>query len=125
MSGTVAIITGGASGIGRATCDLLRAEDFRLSVLDVNQDGADEAAGPDGIGLVVDVADAASVEKGVAATLERFGRIDVLVNNAGITGNQEATLCHLTPVEEWDRVQAINVRGPFLCSRAVLPAMIE
>jgi len=48
----------------------------------------------------------------------------VLVNNAGITGSRQAARCHETPVEEWDRVQAVNVRGPFLCSRAVLPSMV-
>ena len=60
----------------------------------------------------------------MAEVLERLGRIDVLVNNAGITGSQQAARCHETPVEEWDRVHAVNVRGPFLCSRAVLPSMI-
>lgn len=72
-----------------------------------------------------DVADPSSVEAAVAAVLERYGRIDVLVNNAGITGSAAATILHETPVEEWDRVHAVNVRGPFLCSRAVLPTMIE
>jgi NAD(P)-dependent dehydrogenase (short-subunit alcohol dehydrogenase family) len=125
VSRPVAIVTGGASGIGKATCDRLLGEDFLLAVYDINQEGADAAAGPDGLGLVVDVADDASVDKAVAATLERFGRIDVLVNNAGITGNQTATRCHETPVEEFDKVMGVNVRGIFLCARAVLPTMIE
>jgi NAD(P)-dependent dehydrogenase (short-subunit alcohol dehydrogenase family) len=118
-------VTGGASGIGKATCDRLLEEDFQLSVWDMDQDGAAAAAGAEGIGLAVDVADAGAVEKAVAATLVHFGRIDVLVNNAGITGNQQAMACHVTPVEEFDKVIGGNVRGPFLCSRAVLPTMME
>jgi len=57
--------------------------------------------------------------------LLRWPRIDVLVNNAGITGSAQATTAHETPIEEFDRVIGVNVRGPFLCSRAVLPSMIE
>ena len=78
-----------------------------------------------GEAIECDVTDPDGVERAIHTVLERFGRIDVLVNNAGITGSQEATILHTTPVEEWDRVQAVNVRGPYLCSRAVLPAMIE
>jgi NAD(P)-dependent dehydrogenase (short-subunit alcohol dehydrogenase family) len=64
------------------------------------------------------------VTAAMGAVTGRFGAIDVLVNNAGITGSRQAARCHETPVEEWDKVQAVNVRGPFLCSRAVLPSMI-
>lgn len=78
-----------------------------------------------GEAIECDVTDPDGVERAINTVLERFGRIDVLVNNAGITGSQEATILHTTPVGEWDRVQAVNVRGPYLCSRAVLPAMIE
>ena len=57
--------------------------------------------------------------------LERHGGVDVLVNNAGVTGGPSATTCHETPVEAWDQVFGVNVRGAFLCTRAVLPAMLE
>jgi NAD(P)-dependent dehydrogenase (short-subunit alcohol dehydrogenase family) len=123
MEGPVAVITGGASGIGRATCSRLLDDGFRLAVLDVDAEGA-AAAAAGGLGLGADVADAGDVERSFAAVVERFGRIDVLVNNAGITGSAEATVCHSTPVEEWDRVIAVNVRGPFLCTRAALPLML-
>lgn len=121
----VALVTGGASGIGQATCTRLTKDGYRLVVLDQRADGAAEAAGPDGLGRAVDVTDPAAVEEAVAEAVGRFGRIDLLVNNAGITGPPSATTCHETPVEEWDRVLAVNIRGPFLCSRSVLPTMIE
>jgi NAD(P)-dependent dehydrogenase (short-subunit alcohol dehydrogenase family) len=121
----VALVTGGASGIGRATCARLRTDGFTLAVCDLDGAGAETAAGPDGIGRPVDVANEAEVGDFVAEVLDRFGRIDVLVNNAGISGSPEATVLHMTPVAEWDRVQAVNARGPFLFSRAVLPHMVR
>lgn len=121
----VALLTGGASGIGSASCARLLADGFRLAVCDLDGDGAAKAAGPDGLGRTVDVADAAAVDTFVAEVVEAFGRIDVLVNNAGITGGPAATLLHSTSVEDWDRVIAVNVRGPYLVARAVLPHMME
>jgi NAD(P)-dependent dehydrogenase (short-subunit alcohol dehydrogenase family) len=121
----VAVVTGGGSGIGRATCARLDAEGFRVAVLDVDLDAAKEVAGNDHLAVHADVGDAAGVDDAVRTVLGRFGRVDVLVNNAGITGSGQATVVHETPVEEWDRVFAVNSRGPFLCSRAVLPTMIE
>jgi NAD(P)-dependent dehydrogenase (short-subunit alcohol dehydrogenase family) len=117
----VAVVTGGASGIGLATCARLCDDDFTVIALDLAPDGAAEFAR---LTIPCDVAVAADVDRAMATVTERFGGIDVLVNNAGITGSAAATVCHETPVEEWDRVQAVNVRGPFLCSRAVLPQMV-
>ena len=121
----VAVLTGGASGIGAATCARLLADGFALAVCDIDADGATAAAGPGGLGRGVDVADEKAVDAFVAEVVERFGRIDVLVNNAGISGSREATILHVTPVDEWDRVVGVNVRGPFLFARAVLPQMIR
>jgi NAD(P)-dependent dehydrogenase (short-subunit alcohol dehydrogenase family) len=112
---TVAVVTGGASGIGLATANRLRAEGMDVAVLDLAGEGV----------IACDVTDPAGVQTAIDSALDRFGRIDVLVNNAGITGSPAATVLHETPIEEWDRVHAVNVRGPFLCSRAVLPSMIE
>jgi NAD(P)-dependent dehydrogenase (short-subunit alcohol dehydrogenase family) len=120
----VAVVTGGGSGIGRATCVALQAEGFTLAVLDLDSDAAKQAAGPDGFGVRADVTAPDSVESSFAEIVRIFGRIDVLVNNAGITGSPAATTCHETPIEEWDRVQAVNVRGPYLCARAALPTMM-
>jgi NAD(P)-dependent dehydrogenase (short-subunit alcohol dehydrogenase family) len=93
-------------------------------VLDLDGTAAEAAAGPGGVGRAADVSDADQVERAFAAVVETFGGIDVLVNNAGISGSSEATICHETPIAEWDRVNAINSRGPFLCTRAALPAML-
>ncbi|GAB3354732.1 MULTISPECIES: SDR family NAD(P)-dependent oxidoreductase [Amycolatopsis] len=117
----VALVTGGASGIGRAICARLREDGLQVAAVDLKPDAAAEVAM---FARGCDVTDESDVDSAVAAVLDRFGAIDVLVNNAGITGSQAATTCHETPVEEWDRVHTVNVRGPFLASRAVLPSMV-
>lgn len=116
----VAVVTGGASGIGRATAVRLMDDGFRLAVVDLSPELA-----PSVLAIKADVSDPTDVEQAVQGVLAEFGRIDVLVNNAGISGSPEATTCHETPIDEWDRVFAVNVRGPFLCTRAVLPAMMR
>ncbi|MGH9281329.1 MAG: SDR family NAD(P)-dependent oxidoreductase [Acidimicrobiales bacterium] len=124
----VAVVTGGASGIGRATAERLAADGFALAVLDMDGDGAAravKAAGEDGLGLEADVSDEGSVDRAFARILSELGPVDVLVNNAGVTGGPAATTCHETPVEAWDQVFGVNVRGLFLCTRAALPVMLE
>ena len=117
----VAVVTGGASGIGLATCWRLSDDGFKVAALDLTPDGASDAAV---MTLRCDVTDEEDVQGAMLTVAAVLGPIDVLVNNAGITGSQAAARCHETPIGEWDRVQAVNVRGPFLCSRAVLPSMI-
>jgi NAD(P)-dependent dehydrogenase (short-subunit alcohol dehydrogenase family) len=118
----VAVVTGGGSGIGLATCARLAKEGFTVAVLDLRP----TAAGPiTAFTVECDVTDEAAVAAAMAAVTDRLGGIDVLVNNAGITGSRQAARCHETPVQEWDQVLAVNVRGPFLCSRAVLPSMLD
>jgi len=119
----VAVVTGGSSGIGRATVEALCTDGVRVAVLDLAP--APEGAEIADLTIEADVTDADQVTAAVAGVVDRFGRIDVLVNNAGITGSQRATTLHETPIEEWDRVFAVNVRGVFLCTHAVLPIMLE
>ncbi|HVT68368.1 MAG TPA: SDR family oxidoreductase [Trebonia sp.] len=121
-AGRVVIVTGGASGIGLAACRRLSREGFAVAALDLKPDAVADAAA---LAVRCDVTDAGDVHGAVAEVTARLGPVDVLVNNAGITGSRSAARCHETPVEEWDAVQAVNVRGPFLCSRAVLPSMVE
>jgi NAD(P)-dependent dehydrogenase (short-subunit alcohol dehydrogenase family) len=117
----VAVVTGAASGIGAAIAATLASDGLRVAALDL----VDMTPADDGIAVRGDVTDPESVRSAIEEILAAFGRIDVLVNNAGISGSAEATTCHETPVEEWDRVQAVNARGPFLCTRAVLPVMLR
>jgi NAD(P)-dependent dehydrogenase (short-subunit alcohol dehydrogenase family) len=126
--GKVAIVTGAASGIGRACAMRFAQERAQVAICDVNLDGLAEtarliaAAGGEVITARVDVRRQDEVEACVAATLERFGAIDILVNNAG-TG-QFAPFAMMEN-EEYDRVMDINVRGMFLFCRAVLPTMMD
>jgi NAD(P)-dependent dehydrogenase (short-subunit alcohol dehydrogenase family) len=119
----VAIVTGGGRGIGAAVADELAADGMRVASLDrrLPQGAAASAAG-DGVRLFLeaDVASAAAVNKAVGEVADRWGRVDVLVNNAGIL---ECYAVDDTPEESWDRVMAVNVKSVFLMSRAVIPHM--
>lgn len=119
----IAVVTGGGSGIGRVTCTHLIREGFQLGVLDLGAGAAIEAAG-DGVGLGTDVSDPVAVAGAFAVIEKELGPVDVLVNNAGITGSGAAARLHETPLEEWDRVMAVNVRGVYLCSQAALRSMV-
>jgi NAD(P)-dependent dehydrogenase (short-subunit alcohol dehydrogenase family) len=123
LDGKVAVVTGGAQGIGRAIAEGLAADGARIVVADLQ--GAEEAAAafPDGVGLTVDVADEAAVEAMVAATVERCGSLDVLVNNAGLYASLAMRSFTEIPLEEWRRVMDVNVASMFLTCRAAVPAM--
>ena len=128
LEGKVAIVTGGGTGIGEATCHRFCEEGARVAIFDVVEENgrrceeALRARGFDASFRAVDVRSEDDVRAGVAATLDRWGTIDVLVNNAGITGANK--LAHEVLVEEWDAVFAVNVRGVFLCTKHVLPTMM-
>jgi NAD(P)-dependent dehydrogenase (short-subunit alcohol dehydrogenase family) len=125
LDGKVAIVTGAAQGIGRAIADGLAREGARIVVGDLR--GADEAAASysEGLGLTVDVADEADVERMVAETVDRCGSVDILVNNAGLYASLEMRAFTEIPLEEWNRVMEVNVASMFLTCRAVVPVMRE
>ena len=126
LDGRVAIVTGGGGGIGERYCRGLAAEGARVVVADVLEAGARRvAADVGGLACVVDVADAPSVQAMVDTTLAQYGRIDALVNNAAIFTQlvQPRKPFDEIPLAEWDQVMAVNVRGTWLCSRAVAPTM--
>jgi len=128
MSG-IAIVTGGAKGLGEAYARALAADGWSVVVGDV-LDPAPVAEGITASGgqaeaVVVDVSDERSTEALAARTLERFGRIDALVNNAAIFTSIEKKPWDELTVAEWDRMFEVNVRGTWLCCRAVAPAMRE
>ena len=123
IEGKVAVVTGGALGIGRAIADGLAAEGARVVVVDLN--GAREAAAdfPDGVGLTADVASEHDVVRMVEEAVERCGRIDILVNNAGLYASLAMRPFTEIPLDEWRRVMDVNVASMFLTCRAVVPVM--
>jgi 3-oxoacyl-[acyl-carrier protein] reductase len=128
LAGRRAVITGGAQGIGRAIAIGFAREDADVAVIDVQDEAigerivADaEAAGRRGLYVRADVASETEVTAAMTTAAEALGGVDVLVNNAGVVS--EYTVAQM-PVTEWDRIMAVNLRGPFLCARAALPAMI-
>lgn len=123
MEGKVVIVTGGASGIGRAAAALFVQEGARVVIADANGSEAQSTAaalGGNVAAITTDVSRDSDVRAMVAFTLERFGRIDVLVNNAGFgfTGTV-VTIAE----DDWDRLMAVNLKGMFLCAKHVIPVM--
>lgn len=130
LAGRVAIVTGGARGIGKAIALECAAEGASVVIADIDGERAAETAaqiealGGQALAVRTDVSAAGSVAAMAGAALDRFGRIDVLVNNAAIVDVARQP-SDLISEEEWDRVMLVNVKGPWLCVRAVLPAMRE
>ncbi len=128
LSGQVAIVTGGARGIGRDISLALAHAGCDIALFDVNPQTLDQTAaelralGQRAEGLTVDVTDGKQVDDGVAKVLDKLGRIDILINNAGIT--KDGLLIRMDDAQ-WDRVLNINLKGTFLCTRAVAKHMLK
>ncbi|GGL92453.1 MULTISPECIES: SDR family NAD(P)-dependent oxidoreductase [Micromonospora] len=121
----VAFITGGASGLGAAAARRFAAEGARVVIADINAEGAERVADelPDAFAVTVDTSEAASVEQGIADAMQRYGRIDVIFNNAGIDGKQQPL--HEMDVENWERVRKINGDGVFYVLKYGIEAMLR
>ena len=130
LTGRVALVTGGASGIGRGICLVLSAQGADVAVSDVNLEGAEamsaelSAAGRKSMAVAVDVTSRESIDQMVSGVLARFGQIDVLVNDAGVIGAPGWEDRDTGTPEDWQRSFDVNVRGVVMTSEAVAPHMI-
>jgi len=126
FAGKTALVTGGASGIGRATVLKLVGAGCRTAVLDRDEAGlaalVAEAAAGECVAIVADLAEPDSTRRAVREAIERLGRIDIVVNNAGIGFRADVVE---TTLEQWDLTFAINVRAPFIVCQEVIPQMLE
>lgn len=125
----IAIVTGGGDGIGQATCRLFAEHGAKVAIFEIVEESGRataaelQAKGADAFFVKVDVSQEADVVAGVEQVVKRWGGVDVLVNNAAITGANK--LAHEVAVEDWDKVFAVNVRGGFLCTKHVVPWMMK
>ena len=133
----VVVVTGGSAGIGRATAIRFAEEGARVAVWDVVDKNSGDLlkeivqAGGQGIFQTVNVADGKAIEVAIAGVVAKWGRIDVLINNAGITRDaqlakwKDGQLTATMTDEQWDAVMGVNLKGVFACTRAVVPHMIK
>jgi NAD(P)-dependent dehydrogenase (short-subunit alcohol dehydrogenase family) len=130
VSGKVALITGGGSGIGRATAIVFAREGAKVAIADYNRNGGEETvrmikgAGGEAFFMEANVAIAKQVEAMVAKTIETYGRLDCAFNNAGIEGEMGGNIAECSE-ENWGRLIAINLTGVFLCMKYEIPQMLK
>jgi NAD(P)-dependent dehydrogenase (short-subunit alcohol dehydrogenase family) len=125
FAGKVAFVTGGASGLGAAAAQRFSDEGAQVAVADIDGAAAQKLAASlrDGYAVQLDTSDAESVARGVADAVEHFGRLDVVFNNAGITGAQQ--ILHELDVKDWHRVRAVNGDGIFYVMKYAIEAMLR
>jgi 2-dehydro-3-deoxy-L-rhamnonate dehydrogenase (NAD+) len=126
LNGRIAVVTGGAQGFGRAITERFVESGAKVAIWDFDQPLAEKTASEIGNAVSafkVDVSDLAAVEAARDATLKAFGKIDILVNNAGITGVNK-TVWDID-LDDWRKVMRVNLDGPFICCKAIVPSMIE
>jgi NAD(P)-dependent dehydrogenase (short-subunit alcohol dehydrogenase family) len=126
LDGKVAVITGSAGGMGREAAILFSEEGASVCVADVDLEAAEQTSSEarEAFAQQVDVADADSVRAMYAAAAERYGGIDVLYNNAGISPAEDDSILD-TDEEAWDRVQNVNTKGVYLCCKHGIPYLLE
>ena len=126
LDGKVAVITGAGGGMGRVAAILFSEEGAQVCLADVDGDAAERAASEvrDGFAVQVDVGDSASVQAMYEATAERYGGIDVLYNNAGISPPDDDSILE-TDEAAWDRVQNVNTKGVYLCCKHGIPYLLD
>jgi 3-oxoacyl-[acyl-carrier protein] reductase len=128
LSGRVAIVTSSARGIGRAAAQALAVEGVHVVITDIDAQAAEATAqdlvgkGLSAMAVAADVCDADAVEHLAASAIQRFGKVDILVNNAGFTRDKYLTKM---PESDWDAVVDTILKGAYLCTKAMLPSMIE
>ncbi|WP_316164597.1 MULTISPECIES: SDR family NAD(P)-dependent oxidoreductase [unclassified Bradyrhizobium] len=126
LTNRCAVVTGGAQGFGRAITERFKSSGAKVAIWDHDIALAEKTAqaiGPEVLALQVDVTDTQAVEGARDATLAAFGSIDILVNNAGIAGINKTVW--ETDLEEWRKVLRINLDGPFICAKAIVPVMLK
>ncbi|HEY5099723.1 MAG TPA: glucose 1-dehydrogenase [Gaiellaceae bacterium] len=125
LDGKVCVITGAGGGMGADAAHLFTEEGAKVCVADVNLEAAETVAGEvGGLAVQVNVADEDSVRAMFAAAKEKFGGIDILYNNAGISPADDDSILE-TDLEAWERVQAVNTRGVYLCCKHGIPYLLE
>ena len=126
LDGKVVVITGAGAGMGRDAAILFSEEGAQVCLADVDGEAAEQAASEvrDGFAVQVDVADAVSVQAMYAAAAERYGGVDVLYNNAGISPADDDSILETEP-DAWDRVQGVNTKGVYLCCKYGIPYLLE
>ena len=127
----VAIVTGGAAGIGRAIVSVLAENGARVVIVDIDADNARKTAqeiaagGESCVEMIADVSDPVQMAQVTEQVLSRFGRIDILINNAGINTRRDRVPIHEYKLEDWKRILEVDLTGVFVSSRAVVPAMLQ